>query len=211
MMNLKTTTKLPLRRRMHTVFKFLKLITASLLILIINGCATIQNPKNMVAFQHNPEISANNDLRNNVYLLIPSGANNANAYPWSSYMDNMCLNAALMESLKNAKMLTEKENAKYILLATVMSVSTPTWGGFTVRVTPTIHYKLKFKDSNKTIWSKTIGSTSKKTVGDAFFFFTRVTMASEEAVKQNIEKLITKLINLDINPIKTKETISHAN
>ena len=113
---------------------------------------------------------------------------------------NAALEAALNQAINETKLFSQvvKGNGgDFVLTATVFSVNQPMFGmAMTVKVE--VGWTLKRSSDDKTIWQEAIRSEHTSTPGEAFAGVTRVRLATEGAVKNNIAEAVSKLAALSL-------------
>jgi hypothetical protein len=98
---------------------------------------------------------------------------------------------ALLDSLKLAGLLGDAA-APYSLMVISVKLDQPSFG-FDISVTATVHYVVTDTAKGGVVWSETITSSHTATMDDAFVGVTRLTLASEGAIRKNIGQLVQKL------------------
>lgn len=179
--------------------KMTKLTLVAVSAFYLSGCASPAKPLNMTVFRETPP-TLNTPLEKNMSVENISGGQATNPL-WTSKVSNESFQTALRDSLKQCNLLSEKSDAGYKLSANLVSLKQPMIG-ITLKVLATVSYTLTEVDTGKDIWSKTIATEGKATMGDSFFAVARLRMANENAIKNNIKMFIDKVISADIKSKK---------
>lgn len=97
---------------------------------------------------------------------------------------------ALLDSLRLAGLLADGP-APYALTVMSVKLDQPAFG-FDITVTATVEYAVT-DAAGKVVWSEVITTSEAKAVSDAFVGITRLTLATEGAMRKNFAQLVQKL------------------
>lgn len=158
------------------------------------GCASPATMDNMVYRGEQKNYSP--DIKNNIVIGQVSGGKNTNP-AWMSEIGNNEFQSALKESLILQGLYSD--NGKYQLEVQMVKVDKPLLG-FDLEVTSTIRYILSDKASKITVLDETVTASYTATVSDAFVAVKRLRLANEGSARNNIEGLLQKLSQLNIDP-----------
>lgn len=161
-------------------------------LLLVGGCASpimheAMVPTNMVIGKKHPET---------VRLSVSGGADTAEGLAIS----NAALESALHQAIDGSKLFSQvvKGNGgDYMLTANVFSVNQPMFGmAMTVKIET--GWTLTRVSNNKIVWQEAIRSEHTSTPGEAFAGVTRVRLATEGAVKNNIAEALSRIATLSL-------------
>ena len=131
-----------------------------------------------------------------VRLNVAGGADAADGLPIS----NAALEAALNQAINESKLFSQVVKGKggdFLLAANVFNVHQPMFGmAMTVKIE--VGWTLKRASDDKTVWQEAIRSEHTSTPGEAFAGVTRVRLATEGAVRNNIAEAMSKLAALSL-------------
>ena len=105
--------------------------------------------------------------------------------------------AAAIASNKVFSRVVEGKNGDYILNVAIFDVDQPSFG-FSFTVTMEMGWTLTRADTGATVWRESIKSTHTATAGEAFAGVTRLRLATEGALRNNIEQGLVKLSALSL-------------
>ena len=114
---------------------------------------------------------------------------------WASRVSDADLATAISDSLSSTGLFSSVVTigqADYVLNATLVKIDQPMMG-FTMSVGVEIVWSVVPKAQKKTVWERLVSTRQEKTVGDAFAGVTRLRMATEAAVKENIRQALMQL------------------
>lgn len=157
---------------------------------LAGGCASPPTqqamvPTNVAIGKRHPE---------SVRLNVAGGADAASGLGVS----NEALEAALTQAVSESKLFSQVVKGKggdFVLTANVFSVNQPMFG-MAMTVKMEVGWTLKRASDDKTVWQEGIRSEHTSTPGEAFAGVTRVRLATEGAVKNNIAEAMSKLAAL---------------
>jgi hypothetical protein len=126
---------------------------------------------------------------------------------WKSEIDNASFRAALLESLRAAGLLAEKEGAPFVAQVRLVKLDQPAVG-FNMTVISVVHYTVKDVRTGATIVDEDIMAAHTATVGEAFAGVKRLRLANEGAARKNIATFIERLnaIRSDAAPVPVPGT-----
>ncbi|MGK0524144.1 MAG: hypothetical protein ACI92N_001783 [Pseudomonadales bacterium] len=162
-------------------------------LLYLTGCASGAKMGNMV--YEGPVKAYDTALENNVTVTNVSGGKETNP-AWTSEIDNDAFAGALKQSLQKQGLLSG--SGRYQLEALLLEVDQPMFG-LDFKVTTHVRYILTDSDNNGTVvLNKTVVAPYTATIGDAFAAIKRLRLANEGSGKANIQGLLNKLNELQI-------------
>lgn len=100
------------------------------------------------------------------------------------------LKAALETSLVESGLFRRIGTGGYSLQAFIVELDQPAIG---LNMTTDVKIDYSLKRGSSVVWAKTISSSYTATIGDEFVGVTRVRVATEGAVRKNIEMAITQM------------------
>lgn len=164
-------------------------------LLYLTGCASGAQMGNMV--YDGPAKAYDIALENNVDVTNVSGGEKTNP-AWTSEIDNDAFAGALKQTLQKQGLLAS--SGRYQLEALLLEVDQPMFG-LNFEVTTQVKYILTDRDNNgAVVMNETIVAPYTATVGDAFAAIKRLRLANEGSGKANIQGLVEKLSELQIQP-----------
>lgn len=180
-----------------------KMIVVSCLMVsaaMLGGCAAPANVAGMSAVATPQQRIVSTPLRNNVAVRDVSGGKDTNPM-WTSQVGNSEFEQALESSLRDAGLLASgKQAGKYTLTAQMEKIDQPV-AGFSMTVTATVNYVLVERATGKTVLERRISLPYTATWGAAFAGYERLRLASEGAMKTNIEKIIADLFAMNVTSL----------
>jgi len=163
-------------------------------LLYLTGCASGAQMGNMV--YDGPVKAYDTALENNVDVTSVSGGEKTNP-AWTSEIDNDAFAGALKQTLQKQGLLSG--SGRYQLEALLLEVDQPMFG-LDFEVTTRVKYILTDRDNGAVVLNETIAAPYTATVGDAFVAIKRLRLANEGSGKANIQGLVEKLSELQIQP-----------
>jgi len=159
-------------------------------LLLISGCASPPTqegmvPTGMVISKKHPET---------VRLDVAGGADAATGAAGIA-VSNAALETALNQAITESKLFSQVvrgNGGDFFLTANVFSVNQPMFG-MAMTVKMEVGWTLKRASDGKTVWQEAIRSEHTSTPGEAFAGVTRVRLATEGAVKNNIAEAIARI------------------
>jgi hypothetical protein len=131
-------------------------------------------------------------LKHNIVVGKVSGGQETHAL-WMSKVGNDAFARALHDSLAAANLLATGPNAgQYVLVADLQRLRQPAFG-VKLQVTAVVDYSLKERASGETALQTQVVTPYTAGIGDAFLGVERLKVASEGAIRTNIERLIREL------------------
>jgi len=174
--------------------KIIKLSTIAAICVFLFGCASGAKIENMIFQGKIKQYDAN--LQSEVEIASVSGGEKTNP-AWTSEISNEAFLGAVKESLLKQGLLSE--SGKYKLQVKMQKVDQPLFG-LDMTVTTHVQYVLTDATNSSIIFDEVIIAPYTATVGDAFAGIKRLRLANEGSGKKNIEGLLDKLSELEINP-----------
>lgn len=168
------------------------LIAAASIILV--GCAAAPAQKEaMTVTKQSMSSVVKNEQKNKFEVKNITGGKTTNPF-WTSQVSNQNFEGALKDSITAAGLNAEANNGKYKIDAELISIEQPIMG-FTFDVVSTVNYKV-YNDN----FSKSFPITAKgsATTSDAFAGVTRLKIANERSILENITEFIKQLSNSNI-------------
>jgi len=177
--------------------KILRLLTVSIAVTFLFGCASGAKMENMMYSGLEGDSKTYDDaLKNEIDVSTVSGGEETNP-AWTSEISNEAFSGAVKKSLANQGLLSEK--GKYRLQVNMLKVDQPLFG-LDMTVTTHVQYVMTDTQNNSVILDETIIAPHTATIGDAFVGLTRLRLANEGSGKKNIDGLLEKLSELKIKP-----------
>lgn len=175
-----------------------KVIIGSLMlcaVLSLNGCVYDASVDLMTFTPKVVKKSYNDPLAKSISVAKVSGGNEFSAF-WISRVKNSEFKTALRRSLKIANLYTSPDKAKYQLSVHLVKLKQPFFIGDYTTVRCSVRYKLTNLKSNKIVYNKIINSSYTVRIINETMGSLRLEIATEEAVRINIGKLINDLYKL---------------
>lgn len=174
------------------MYKTTKLAPALLVLALLSGCAAA--PANKQAMIVSPSSAVNVEQKGKFVVNAISGGKATNPF-WTSQVSNESFEAALKESLALSE-FTAADSAvsKYKIDADLVSLKQPVFG-LTFDVVSTVNYKV-YGDGVDRVFP--IVATGTATTSDAFVAITRLKIANEKSIQENIKEFIKQLSSSDI-------------
>jgi len=169
----------------------LAIFTFIFLAALVSGCASPVKPTAMAPLDYKPE----KIQPFSVSVAVDDGQK-ASAFQVS----NESLQKAIEETILKThafKQLLKGKDADYELSATVVTLSQPVLG-FSMTVKIDIAWTLKKLSDDTLVWRKLINSVHTAGAGRAFVSTVRLRMATESAVKNNIESALREIAALEL-------------
>lgn len=162
---------------------------ATISVLTLSGCATPSNFQAMTVAADAGMPELNPALKGTIKVQGVGGGKETNPM-WTSQVDDASFKDALSGSLKNAGYLAPEGSAgQYALTATLQSLDQPMFG-LTMEVKSNVLYKIEGAGKSKSLPITAVGSASPS---DAFYGPTRLQMANERSILENIRAFIKAL------------------
>ncbi len=171
--------------------------TAALIgiVALLSGCASPASKEAVVAhgiaidMQHQKTVS-----------IVTSGGNETGALDTPN-ISNEDLAAAIEESITENKLFTQVIHggeSDYLLSVTIISMAKPLFGAsFTVRMEAA--WSLSNQKTGEVVMREPITSSYTATMGQALVAVTRLRLAVEGAVRENIKEGLTKISRLQLD------------
>lgn len=165
------------------------------LIALLSGCAAA--PANKAAMTVKPEIVnavVKAEQKGKFKVNTVTGGKATNPF-WTSQVSNENFEAALKESLALSGLSSEDASTnKYKIDAELVSLKQPMFG-LTFDVVSTVNYRV-YDDAFEKVFP--ITATGTATTSDAFVAITRLKIANEKSIQENITAFIKDLSGADI-------------
>lgn len=167
--------------------KITKGISAFLVLAVLSGCAAA--PANKQSMIVNPSSAVSAEQKGKFVVNTVAGGKATNPF-WTSQVSNESFEAALKESLALSGFTAEDGSAsKYKVDADLVSLKQPMFG-LTFDVVSTVNYKVTGEGVDKVF---PIVATGTATTSDAFVAITRLKIANEKSIQENIKEFIKQL------------------
>jgi hypothetical protein len=164
------------------------------MVLALSGCATPVShealvPASLEVTKHHPESVA----------VVASGGTETSAAGKPQISDTELQQAVAnaITQTKTFSRVVDGKNGDYILTVNVFSVTQPSFGfSFTVGVE--MGWTLTRKDNGAKVWQESIKSEHTVGAGEAFAGVTRLKLATEGAMRDNVKQGVLKLSALSL-------------
>lgn len=177
--------------------KLTAILATSLLaaaILTLTGCASPTSHEAMV-----PQgITLTKHHAKSVAVVTGGGSETNPA--WKSQVSDDALKLALVDAIKQTKTFSsvvEGKSGDYVLNVTIFNVTQPSFG-FSFTVSMEMGWTLTRADTGAVVWQESIKSQHTTTTSEAFAGVTRLKMATEGAVRDNVALGLQKLSALSL-------------
>lgn len=160
----------------------------------LGGCAINASSDKMVYKSQNPVKPKSKALIDNVGVGAVQGGKKINLLV-TSQIDNPEFKAALEESLRQANLYHKLSGERYVLNSNITSLEQQLFG-LNLEVVLRVHYAIEDKQTNKTIYNKTITTNHTATFSDSPVAMLRLRVANEGAARKNIQQLINDVDSL---------------
>lgn len=171
----------------------MKMLCLALAALGLAACATGAKPGAMAAaVSETTLIDDSSPLRSAFSVGTVSGGKDTSPL-WKSNVSSEDFAEALRQSLAANTLLAEADG-KYRIDATLVQVKQPALGGFNMKVTSTIAYKVTDVASSAVVFDDEVVNEYVAKMGDAMLGFERLRLANEGSIKGNITKFLEGLI-----------------
>lgn len=165
----------------------IKRISALLVVAVLSGCAAA--PANKQAMIVNPVSAVTAEQQGKFAVNTVTGGKVTNPF-WTSQVSNESFEAALKESLALSGLSAPESAAtKYKIDAELVSLKQPMFG-LTFDVVSTVNYKVAGEGMEKVF---PVVATGTATTADAFVAITRLKIANEKSIQENIKTFIKQL------------------
>lgn len=168
------------------------LMPVVLILAILSGCAAA--PANKQAMIVTPSSTVNADQKGKFVVNAVTGGKVTNPF-WTSQVSNESFGDALKESLLISGLsASENPSSKYKIDADLISLKQPMLG-LTFDVVSTVNYKV-YGDGFEKVFP--IVATGTATTSDSLLAITRLKIANEKSIQENIKAFISELITSEI-------------
>lgn len=164
-----------------------------LTIVLLAGCAAPAEKENMVPYadqllKMGPQQKIHHKIKN----IQVTGGSDTNPL-WTSQVSNTDFQAALYTALDQAKILNDVGNLN--LKVRLVALDQPLFGiGMTIHAS--VEYVINDDNTDKTIFDEIVNSSYTAEMSDSLVGVTRLRLANEGAIRNNIELLIKRLAQL---------------
>jgi hypothetical protein len=167
--------------------KIIKRVSALLVLAVLSGCAAA--PANKQAMIVSPVSQVSAEQKGKFVVNSVAGGKATNPF-WTSQVSNESFEAALKESLALSGLSGPEGSAgKYKIDAELVSLKQPVFG-LTFDVVSTVNYKVAGEGVEKVF---PVVATGTATTSDAFVAITRLKIANEKSIQENIKAFIQQL------------------
>lgn len=167
--------------------KITKLVLPLIVLAILSGCAAA--PANKQAMIVAPSATVNAEQKGKFVVNAVKGGKATNPF-WTSQVSNESFEAALKESLVLSGLsLADGSASKYKIDSELVSLKQPMFG-LTFDVVSTVNYRVYGEGVDKVF---PIVATGTATTSDAFVAITRLKIANEKSIQENIKEFIKQL------------------
>ena len=174
-----------------------RLLCLSLFSLVLTGCASSAKIDGMTVDEAQARGNTySSALQDNLQVKEVQGGEETNPL-WTSEIGGVEFQGALEQSLGNAGLLSNDENAPYTLRAKLLRVDQPLFG-LDFEVTSEVEYSLIDNASGQELFRETLRTPFTAGVGDAFIAVKRLRLANEGSARENIAALLKRLSALNI-------------
>jgi hypothetical protein len=174
---------------------FKKIVFPLFILALLSGCAAA--PANKAAMTIKPELASalvKEEQKGKFTVNTVSGGKATNPF-WTSQVSNENFEAALKDSLVISGLSSQDaSSSKYKIDAVLVSLKQPMIG-LTFDVVSTVNYRV-YDDAFEKIFP--ITATGTATTSDAFVAITRLKIANEKSIQENIMAFIKALSSTDI-------------
>lgn len=164
------------------------------LLLALGGCASPAQHGAMVP------VSLQVAKHHQKAVAVTVGGGSETSANWKSQVSDTELKLAVVSAINQTKTFSkvvEDKSGDYILNVNIFNVTQPTFG-FSFTVTMEMGWTVKRADTGAVVWQEAIKSEHTATTSDAFAGVTRLKMATEGAVRNNVAQGLTKLSALSL-------------
>lgn len=181
----------PSQPRMVMTLRMAALCAMVVAVPVLHGCASPATVQGMTVSSSMTE-HTNERLKNAIRIENVSGGKETNPL-WTSQVGPNEFRQALEGSLGNAGYLANSAGqAKYALTANLLELDQPLLG-LTLDVTSKVQYQFKGEGIDKSI---PISATGTATFSDAAVGITRLRIANEKSILENIKALLKQLAEI---------------
>ena len=173
--------------------KIILAVFLSYVLVFLTGCATPAKPQAMVV---QPRVDApvlSDSLKSSFFVSNVSGGKGTNPL-WTSKVGNAEFKEALEKSLAIAGLLASSDSAaKYKVSAILKELKQP-FIGATFKVDSDVEYQISGENGIQTIPIKAQGVA---TMGDSWVGVSRLRIANEKSINENIKAFLKRLENFE--------------
>lgn len=164
---------------------------------MLGGCASGATAQGMTITGSDLRSSPSPNLARTVTVSETSGGKDTNP-AWTSQIGDAEFKAALIESLRQAGLLSTTPGSRYVLTAKLTDLEQPIFG-FDMTVKSKVRYTLTDKTTEKVVFDEQIAAEHTAKMSDAFVGSTRLQLANEGSARSNIAAMIEKLNSLKLD------------
>lgn len=173
-------------------------LVAILTVLLLGGCATPAAIDQMASKQSpllvQPQSPA---LKRSVVVRDVTGGRETNPL-WTSQVSSDAFRRALEDSLRTGGVLGGGSGTRFSLVADLVRLEQPLFGA-SMTVSSQVRYSLVEAASGKEVYGRVIDASYTAAWSAAFLGSERLRIATEGAVRENIEALMKDLSTLRVN------------
>lgn len=160
---------------------------------LVVGCASPADMNSMIVGKSPTERLSLPDVAKGAFTVTKVGGGEETNPLWTSEVDNASFRGALVRSLDDSGLGGGLNTAKHEVEANLVSMDQPLFGlDFTV--TSTVNYIVR-NAKTKAVWmDERINASYTATVGDAFIAITRLKLANEGAIRENLRIFIDEVV-----------------
>lgn len=147
-------------------------------------------------------------LKNSISISEVTGGKETNPM-WTSQVNSPEFKAALELSLRNNVMLADNpSDTKYLVSAQLIDLKQPLIG-IDMTVTSKVNYRVVEKSSRNEVFYEEVTTPFTANFGSAIYGPERLRLANEGAIRENIQKFITRFVEswLARNPAQSKQSL----
>ena len=173
---------------------YLQAIILVLVCAVLTGCVTPADPNAMTV----GAIPGGKRINKSVLLAVSGGQETDPL--WSSQVSDADFATALQNTIVNNRLFSQvvrHGNSDYRLDVRLIRLRQPMIG-FDMTVTSEVEWRLRHVQSDKLVWHETINRAFTATVGDAFVGVTRLKLANEGAIRENIKAGLQEISALSL-------------
>jgi len=176
------------------LFRVCSLLLVSASLFILTGCTAKPASSNKMVASAGPEITAKikqSKFHKKLEVGDVGGGSKTNPM-FASKVASEDFKDALQYSLGQTQFIYPDDAPKYKLNAHLVHLKQPPIGiNFTVK--SRVHYSITDNDTEETVFDKMIDGVHTARFNEAFYGVTRLRLASEGSMKNNIEELLNSL------------------
>lgn len=163
-------------------------------LLALGGCAAPVTHEALVPVKM--EVAKRHDKS----VAVVAGGGSETSAAGKSQVSDAELQKAVAEAISQTKTFSkvvDGKNGDYILTVSIFNLTQPSFG-FSFTVTAEMGWTLTRADTGAKVWQESIKSEHTASATDAFAGVTRLKMATEGAIRNNVQQGLTKLSALSL-------------